>query len=93
MRLFKIKNSRGQEYDLNDLENFFHDPSGLGFKRDTSYRDWETGTFHRMINSVSRRSQVLSDSKEVRVKPTTSIMNLIVPSSIVTGKQIGRAHV
>ena len=37
MRLFKIKNSRGQEYDLNDLENFFHDPSGLGFKRDTDY--------------------------------------------------------
>lgn len=37
MRTFKIVNAMGQTYDMNSLDNFFHDPSGLGFERDTDY--------------------------------------------------------
>lgn len=37
MRKFKIYNSIGKSYDLNDLESFFHDPKGLGFESDAEY--------------------------------------------------------
>lgn len=33
MRKFAIINSIGEAYELNDLRNFFHDPTGLGYTR------------------------------------------------------------
>ncbi len=37
MRKFKIFNVIGQEYDLNDVRNFFHGPVGLGFEMDNKF--------------------------------------------------------
>lgn len=37
MRKFKLYNSLGKSYDLNDTNTFFHDPSGFGFESDADY--------------------------------------------------------
>lgn len=37
MRQFTLTNALGKSYDLNNLDNFLHDPSGLGFQRDNDY--------------------------------------------------------
>lgn len=37
MREFAISNSSGEVYNLNNLRNFFHDPSGLGYIRTAEY--------------------------------------------------------
>lgn len=37
MRQFKLYNSAGQSYDLNDRGSFFHDPKGLGCENDADY--------------------------------------------------------
>ncbi|MDD3369396.1 MAG: phage baseplate protein [Lachnospiraceae bacterium] len=37
MRQFKLYNSLGQVYNLNDMASFFHDPKGLGFDDDGKY--------------------------------------------------------
>lgn len=37
MRQFALTNNVGESYELNDLRNFFHDPNGLGFVRNSAY--------------------------------------------------------
>lgn len=37
MRAFRLINSKGAEYDLNDTNFFMHDPAGLGFERKADY--------------------------------------------------------
>lgn len=37
MRKFAIYNSVGDSYELNNVKNFFHNPSGLGFVRTAEY--------------------------------------------------------
>lgn len=37
MRQFALINSIGETYELNDVRNFFHDPNGLGFLRNSDY--------------------------------------------------------
>lgn len=37
MRGFALINSIGETYELNDVRNFFHDPNGLGFLRNSEY--------------------------------------------------------
>jgi hypothetical protein len=37
MRQFALINSIGETYMLNDLNNFMHEPSGLGFMRNTTF--------------------------------------------------------
>lgn len=38
MRQFSLTNKSGETYILNSLDNFFHDPEGLGFSRNTQYQ-------------------------------------------------------
>ena len=38
MRQFSLVNKSGETYRLNSLDNFMHDPSGLGFSRDTEFQ-------------------------------------------------------
>lgn len=38
MRIFKLKNAAGYEYNLTDKVHFMYDPSGLGFSYDTDYK-------------------------------------------------------
>lgn len=38
MRKFALRNSKGQRYDLNEMDFFLFNPSGLGFTRDTEYQ-------------------------------------------------------
>ena len=38
MRQFTLKNAIGEVYRLNSSDNFFHDPEGLGFQRDTTFK-------------------------------------------------------
>ena len=37
MRKFLLINASSESYDLNDLDFFFHDPTGLGYTRSTKY--------------------------------------------------------
>ena len=38
MRQFSLKNNIGEVYRLNSLDNFLHQPEGLGFKRNATYK-------------------------------------------------------
>lgn len=38
MRIFKLKNAAGYEYNLTDKEHFMYDPSDLGFAYNTNYQ-------------------------------------------------------
>lgn len=38
MRRFALESKSGEVYNLDSLDNFLHDPDGLGFRRSTEYR-------------------------------------------------------
>jgi len=38
MRQFSLKNNTGEVYRLNSFDNFFHEPSGLGFERNATFQ-------------------------------------------------------
>ena len=38
MREFSLKNNIGEVYRLNSLENFLHEPEGIGFTRKTTFK-------------------------------------------------------
>ena len=52
MREFSISNKSGEVYNLNNLRNFMHDPTGLGFVRSSSY------------TQIGDRYEILRDSFE-----------------------------
>lgn len=48
MRSFALINSKGQRYDLNEMDFFLYDPTSLGFSRSTDYQ--QIGTVWKMYS-------------------------------------------
>ena len=56
MRQFNLRNSIGEEYRLNSLDNFFHTPEGLGFQRNAVYQ--KIGARYSIIRDGFRQKPI-----------------------------------
>jgi phage-related protein len=55
MRKFALKNANDEVYELNDVRNFFHTPSGLGFERSIKYK--KIGNRYEIIEDDYKQAQ------------------------------------
>ena len=56
MREFTLKNNIGEVYRLNSLDNFLHEPEGIGFTRNTTYK--KIGTNYEVIQDGFEQTPV-----------------------------------
>jgi hypothetical protein len=67
MRQFSLKNNNGEVYRLNSSDNFFHDPSGLGFERSATFQ--KIGSRYEVIqdgfNQTPIKGQIMFKSGKI----------------------------
>lgn len=89
MRQFNLRNRIGEEYRLNSLDNFFHSPEGLGFRRNATLQ--KLGTKYRVIRDgfsqipISGQIMFKSDSQASAYNRYLAFKNFLqeIPLTIV----------
>lgn len=72
MRQFSLKNKLGEVYLLNSLDNFLHEPEGIGFTRNATFQ--KIGTNYKMVQDgftqtpVKGKIMFKSDAKQSAYK-------------------------
>ena len=72
MRQFSLKNKLGEVYRLNSLDNFLHEPEGIGFTRNATFQ--KIGTNYKMVQDgftqtpVKAKIMFKSDAKQSAYK-------------------------
>lgn len=59
VRKFRLINNNGEEYNLTTKSAFLHTPSGLGYRKDTTYQ--RLGNLHVVLNDAFEQGQIQAE--------------------------------